>query len=509
MTDAATLQRIEALALGGQPERALDLAREALARAPDDPRLNAITGTLGAQLGHPAEAEALLRKAFEATGNAEVRLNLAIVLRQLGKLEDAIAHLEDLNAQGHGTDLMTLALANAYDNAGRTEEALKTVERIDVPGSEAHYNRATFLYKLHRFNDALAAFEAWQGPPDFSFHYNRALALIELGRFTDAARDLEAGLALNPGEANARWHLALCRLHLGDYAKAWPEYQARYAATDLPRHRGAHPPETGALNGRHVFVYAEQGAGDEMLFSRMVPDLIARAGAVTWECDTRLTHLFAYRYPGAAFVARGAGSNEERRADTRITAPDLGLLLGFDPTNALERRPKDPNEAPSMGLQGRSRPRIGVSLFTPGSHAWKRMAPAQHWREILTRPDTEVLGLDAPSPEFTAWAGDVAPPALEGFDPGADFAKTVERLAPLDAIVTIDNTLANLAGFAGLPAVVLLSRSPDWRWGPSAATSPWYPALTLARQDAEGSWNPAFEAAMDFIDNRLARRPEP
>lgn len=506
MTEAETLQRIEALTLAGQADRAFDLARDALDREPDDPRLNAIAGALGAQLGRWEMAETFLRKALAGTDNAAVHLNLAIVLRNTGRAGEAIKRLESLIGRGDADDPVRLTLANAYDAEGRTEDALRTVETIAAPGWEANYNRGTFLYRLHRFEEALAAFDACAGRRDFSLHYNRALTLIERGRFADAAQELEAGLTSNPGEANARWHLAQCRLHLAEYAAAWPHYQARYAATDLPRHPRAQSPEEARLSGKRVFVYAEQGVGDEMLFSRMIQPLADRARAVAWECEPRLVGLFATAYPGIDFVARGTGRDLEDRAEVRITAPDLGLLLDFNPRTAPE--------PPSLSLGADTAPkepdgpaRIGISLFTAGSHAWKRMPPADRWRGLLARRDVSFVGLDTPSAAFTAWAGDLAPPPLDGFDAGSDFAETAERLTALDGIVTIDNTLANLAGFLGLPAVVMLSRSPDWRWGPAENQTPWYPALTLARQDGDGSWDRAFAAAERFVEEKARRGP--
>jgi hypothetical protein len=74
-----------------------------------------------------------------------------------------------------------------------------------------------------------------------------------------------------------------------------------------------------------------------------------------------------------------------------------------------------------------------------------------------------------------------------------DFSDTAALLDLMDLVITVDTSVAHLAGAMGKPVWVLLTYSPDWRWLLDRNDSPWYPSATLYRQDKVGDWNGVFE----------------
>jgi ADP-heptose:LPS heptosyltransferase len=60
-------------------------------------------------------------------------------------------------------------------------------------------------------------------------------------------------------------------------------------------------------------------------------------------------------------------------------------------------------------------------------------------------------------------------------------------------VISVDTSMAHLAGALGLPTWVLLSFSPDWRWLRGRSDSPWYPSVTLYRQTRSDDWSGALE----------------
>ena len=69
-----------------------------------------------------------------------------------------------------------------------------------------------------------------------------------------------------------------------------------------------------------------------------------------------------------------------------------------------------------------------------------------------------------------------------------DFADTAALIMNLDCVVTVDTSVAHLAGAMGKPVYLLLPYCADWRWGKGRETTPWYPYMRLIRQEKPNDW---------------------
>jgi ADP-heptose:LPS heptosyltransferase len=91
----------------------------------------------------------------------------------------------------------------------------------------------------------------------------------------------------------------------------------------------------------------------------------------------------------------------------------------------------------------------------------------------------------------------------------ADFSDTAALCAAVDLVVTVDTSIAHLAGALGKPAWILLPAKPDWRWLLERADSPWYPSARLIRQQPGDSWAGALaqvRAGLDAMASSAKRR---
>ncbi|MBI5062278.1 MAG: hypothetical protein HZB87_02065 [Desulfatitalea sp.] len=69
-----------------------------------------------------------------------------------------------------------------------------------------------------------------------------------------------------------------------------------------------------------------------------------------------------------------------------------------------------------------------------------------------------------------------------------DFSDTAAAVECLDLIISIDASVAHLAGAMAKPVWVLLPAVPDWRWLLERSQTPWYPSAHLFRQSRDGNW---------------------
>ena len=70
-----------------------------------------------------------------------------------------------------------------------------------------------------------------------------------------------------------------------------------------------------------------------------------------------------------------------------------------------------------------------------------------------------------------------------------DYAATAACLENLDLLITVDTSVAHLAGALGRPVWLLLPTCNDWRWLLDRDDSPWYPSMRLFRQKTLGDWD--------------------
>ena len=90
-----------------------------------------------------------------------------------------------------------------------------------------------------------------------------------------------------------------------------------------------------------------------------------------------------------------------------------------------------------------------------------------------------------------------------------DFAETAAVIRNLDLVVSVDTSVAHLAGALGHQVWTLLPFMPDWRWLFDRDDSPWYPSMRLFRQKTAGDWPGVIKRLSAAIVKQAASKPAP
>jgi ADP-heptose:LPS heptosyltransferase len=85
----------------------------------------------------------------------------------------------------------------------------------------------------------------------------------------------------------------------------------------------------------------------------------------------------------------------------------------------------------------------------------------------------------------------------------SDFADTAALIDNLDLVISVDTSVAHLAGGMGKPVWLLNRYDTCWRWLLERDDSPWYPTLRQFRQPSPGDWQTVVAAVRDAL-HRLA-----
>ena len=82
------------------------------------------------------------------------------------------------------------------------------------------------------------------------------------------------------------------------------------------------------------------------------------------------------------------------------------------------------------------------------------------------------------------------------------FMDTAAVIRNLDLVVSIDTSIAHLAGALGVPVFVALPLDSEWRWLRGREDSPWYPTMRLFRQTVFGQWSDVFQRMAAAVQAR-------
>jgi ADP-heptose:LPS heptosyltransferase len=86
----------------------------------------------------------------------------------------------------------------------------------------------------------------------------------------------------------------------------------------------------------------------------------------------------------------------------------------------------------------------------------------------------------------------------------SDFAETAALISCLDLVITVDTSVAHLAGALGRSTWILLPYAPDYRWLLDRDDSPWYPTVRLFRQDERRDYASVLEHVRAALQGRIA-----
>ena len=344
-------------------------------------------------------------------------------------------------------------------------------------------------------------------------HVNRGNALLKLTRMEEALASYAEALALEPEHADANFNAAMTRLCNGDFRNGWPQYEYRWKTKNFQSRRLGYPQPLWRgerdLRGKTVFLIAEQGLGDTINFVRYAP-LVAELGAkVILDVQHPLKAL-AVTVPGVAQVF----SDGEPLPQFDLYCPLLSLPLAFEtelatiPANIPYVRPLEERLTEWRGrMPDRGRLRVGLCWAGSSMHSndRNRSIALDRFASILSIPGLDFISVqkDVSETEAAVLREHGVVQLGQQF---ADFADTAAVVAMLDLLVSVDTSIAHLAGAMGKAVALLLPFSPDFRWLLHRSDSPWYPTARLFRQSKIGDWDGPLEQVHTELAD-LARRP--
>jgi tetratricopeptide (TPR) repeat protein len=486
----------------GRLTQAEAVCRRVLEAQPDTAEAEHILGVIAHQNGELGEAIERVQRATKlAPKIALFHANLGEMLRLAGRPGQAVESARRALAI---EPTMAVALSNLgvalYELKNYEEAAGAQREAIAAKPdfAEAHSNLGNALHALRRFEPAIAAYRrAVELKPGYADAWaNLGTTLHHGGQFEEGMAALRRAIALAPDHANAHSGLGILLLMRGDFGEGWDEYEWRLRSTERKGPRFPEKPWQGeSLAGKHIYVQAEQGFGDALNFARYIPALAARAGSVTLRVHQQLVRLLRESLPGIVVLG-----NRGDPAPYQCDAVLLSLPRLFK--TRLETIPADvPYLRVPAEVAQRWTKRVETMAGTKVGVAWAGNPEHvnDHRRSIdlkllqplfaVRRASFASLQAGPRAAEIKKLRRDKKKIAIEDFAPALqDFADSAGAVSALDLVITVDTSVAHLAGALGKPVWVLLPWVADWRWMLKREDNPWYPTMRLFRQKEGEDW---------------------
>ena len=474
-------------------------------------------------------------------------INQLINLYNHGQLAAVVEQAQALTAKYPDAFIIWNVLGAAAAQTGQMNKAINAFQRviaIKPDYAEAYYNMGNALREQGKLDEAIASYnKALSLKPDYAeAYYNIGNALKEQGELDEAIASYNKALSLKPDYADAHNNLGVSLKELGNLASAIEAY--RKAVSFQPDHADAYynwgrllwlrqdfveafelmewrwqkkqgsigvklksdKPTWNGSDKTKVFVWKEQGIGDEIMFASMLSDAHRKSKKLIVECDKRLLPLYRRSFPkNIKFI-------DDRKIITESDY-DAQIAIGSLPL-AFRRELRDFSDTSSGWLKADSRkvrelrkkldakPKnkiIGITWFTNASdpRAKRRNVPVDLFAKYLAQIPAQYVNLQygETAEDLSEMRSnfDLEVAQIDGIDVYNDLDGLAALISACDMVISIDNATVHLAGALGVDTRVLLPFAPDDRWGIKQSDSYWYDSLTLYRQETNGDWQKPLE----------------
>ncbi len=331
------------------------------------------------------------------------------------------------------------------------------------------------------------------------------LAYRDLWQMEASRRCFEQADALRPDLLGARFNLSKNMLVEGDFdGFALYEHRLRHDVNAPPGLRwngGVKVPDCvkavprwsgGDLHGRHIVIWCEQGLGDNLMMLRYFPLLRARGAArISALCAPQLAATMA-TLADQVLEDTGAALPD----DVDCYCPSMSLPYGFGTRPATI-----PRQVPYLPVPaGRQRKWAGSLAGTTGLKvglAWAgdKAMGRDALRSMALRQLAPLMAIDGVSwislqrGEAADQLAELGWRILDWAYHCDDLLDTAALIEQLDLVLTVDTAVAHLAGALGKPVWMMSRFEGEWRWLRGRHDTPWYPSMRIFSQPAAGDWD--------------------
>ena len=377
--------------------------------------------------------------------------------------------------------------------------------KIDKNFQASYVNIGNFYKHRKQINKSIKYYQkAIKIKPDCFEAYNNLGSLFqEFNSYYQAEKYFKKAISINPNYAEAHFNLSLLYLHFGRFGEAWTSFNWRWHSNEFytEMFKFDKPIFDLSSNHRHVFVWKEQGIGDQILFSRLFNDLRDKDIKIDALVDKKLKPLFQSSFPHINFVEKIYA----HQIDSHIPMGDLGrfFINDFNDVKARSHPFIKVNQQRTKLLKKllpSDKKICGISWVSVNEDLGRdKSMSLEQLKDILLLPNMVFVDLQYgdTSQERQSFYEKYGVKILKIEE--VDNFDDIEGLASLidlcDCVLSVSNTTVHIAGAIGKPTYLMLPKGKGklWYWSKQGTQSIWYKSIQIFEQNKIGEWKEVVE----------------
>lgn len=450
-----------------------------------------------AQIAHILEKQKKLSKAITTykkiiqitPNNANAYKIVGTLLKKQELCQEAIPYLTKASELAPQDRMLLFTLGNTYLMMGEAEKAIQEFKKILA------YDPRSYVAK-----------------------HNIGYALKSAGLVNEAIKYYKEATEINPAYEASIYAMALAHLYKGDFKEGWKQYEWRLKKEKRNAEKLRQWIKKNNVRGKKIYLLPEGGIGDTIQFFRYVEVLQQMGADLIISVQKPLIPLLSncpyidrkllcskrdhvpLSYQDMASIMSLPAIFESEEKDIPINIPYI-----FPDKKLIEKwcHYFENNKNFKIGICWEADVKNDVSRLPVA----RRSIPLAKLQRLAALPHVQFYSLQKSS---GASQVENLPQhfVVQTFGPNFDgksgpFMDTAAIMTQLDLILTVDTSIAHLAGALGRPVWVMLPLNTDWRWIVNRKTSPWYPTMKVFKQEKPFDWDGVVMNIFEELENIL------
>ena len=456
--------------------------------------------------------------------------NLSSSLQKDGQLNGALAAIDKVIALDGANPFAWLNRGTIFEDLNDYEIALLSYEKaIEIsPGYVlAHSNKAHALNQLGRHSEALescaVAIKACNLGLEYSginladTYLNQGVAHAKLNNSIEAENSYLQAIIADPNHIESHANLSTIYLDGFNFKKGWDEYEWRWLKSSLDSKPliTSKPPWDGFKKNNRLFIWAEQGVGDQVLYASMLYELESYPQEIIVSVDKRLLPIFQRAFPSYKFICKDTPISEDEY-DEHISIVNLGRFFRSDLKDFFSTRRSFINDDVmltaliSERVRGSGKKICGISWKSIAKYSAEgKSIPLILLAPILKDEKYDFISLQYGEVQEEVELVNRAIGSNIRIVDDLNLFDSIENMLSLieccDIVLTTSSSTAHFSGALGKETILLAPRPgiAFWYWHSLGGKSIWYPSVNVLRQDKFGDWSYAVNHAKSLLDEKF------